>query len=266
MSKIESLESRRLMAGTVTLSNGVLTVMGTDKSDVINVSLVEALKVGSAKSPTLSPTLSYSVSVDGSSQGVFLSSTVKQIDIYGMGGNDKITGPLLTYNPVNVHTGSGTTAKTTHLILAVAPVAPMYVEGGRGNDTIVGGSGNDTLKGELGDDVLIDTYGSNVLEGDAGHNVFNASEEKTLKGLVNNVTSGSATTGYTLISTPDITKLVPVYSGTPDTIIGHDGDDIVRYDSDDVVQGFSDNVTLPIPDGALPSPLLYDRLNDPHGS
>lgn len=87
--------------------------------------------------------------------------------------------------------GSGTivvnsangTAGSTYVInagtVASGLIAPMYVEGGSGNDFIQGGNGSDTLKGGRGDDVLIGGAGKNALYGESGDDVFNALLNRT---------------------------------------------------------------------------------------
>ena len=203
----DTLESRRLMAASATLKDGVLGVVGTNNSDKIQISAAYTLKVGSDKTSTATVS-NYTVTVNGDSLGSFKGSDVTRINVFALGGNDSIIGPKGgtadsfsvawqlagdtasgSFQTSNGHgvirtvTGRATTNSTGTYVInrgtlanftAASPIAPLYVEGGSGNDFIQGGSGNDTLKGGRGDDVLIGGAGKNTLDGGAGDDTFNA--------------------------------------------------------------------------------------------
>jgi Ca2+-binding RTX toxin-like protein len=85
------------------------------------------------------------ISLNGATTGNFGidSSTIEQLTVNGLGGNDTATG------------AAG--------LAAVLPA--LTLNGGDGNDTLTGGDGNDTIDGGAGDDVLTGFKGTDTLIG-----------------------------------------------------------------------------------------------------
>ena len=112
---IESLESRRLLSGGVSLSaSGVLSVLGTRKADKISITVDRRHATN------------LDVSVNGRTT-VVKANKVASIHVDGAAGNDTITED----------------ARIS---------APSTLLGGAGNDTIVAGGGNDVVDGGSGVD------------------------------------------------------------------------------------------------------------------
>src|SRR5262245_13144132 len=130
----EPLESRRLFA--VNLTDGLLTVEGTDGGDVISlVARGSMLTVRVNAERTL-------VNLDA----------VDEVLVNALGGNDRVTLGKLSVNAA-IDAGAG----------------DDRVTGGRGDDVIVGGDGNDRISGSGGDDLLFGAAGSDRLFGDGGN-------------------------------------------------------------------------------------------------
>ncbi len=174
---VEPLESRRLFAATVTLTNHLLTVTGDpraantitvgltpDGASVLATVAYESGRGARAKNHTVSQTFPL---VNGAGS----------VDIIGGRGNDRITVDQ-TYGafplPVQVHAGAGNDT-------VIGGAEPDAFWGQAGNDSLVGGGGNDSLFGMGGRDTLIggdgDDYlsggtGRDSLEGDAGNDTL----------------------------------------------------------------------------------------------
>lgn len=128
---LESLESRRLLSAD--LADGVLTIVGTKKSDVIEVSV-----------PTAGDHIGQlQVDVNGTLNH-FNPAQVTSIRIQGLNGNDEIT-------------------------VASDIVIATWINGGNGNDTINGGGGDDTILGENGKDVVHGGEGDDEIFGGNGN-------------------------------------------------------------------------------------------------
>src|SRR5688572_10908755 len=127
---IETLETRRLLAFTV--SNGTLTVTGSDNPDQIFIkkdgtSLVIAQNGVNSTTPA---------------------SGVQRIVVNALGANDKITLAVGATNGVAL---------------------PSTLNGGGGSDQLLGGDGNDVLNGGDGNDLLNGgPNGKDVFNGGAG--------------------------------------------------------------------------------------------------
>lgn len=128
---IECLESRRVLSAD--LADGVLTIVGTKKSDVIEVSVpTSGDHVGQLQ-----------VDVNGILSH-FNPAEVSSLLIQGLSGNDQIT-------------------------VASDIVVAAWISGGNGNDTINGGGGADTLLGENGKDVIHGGEGDDEIFGGNGN-------------------------------------------------------------------------------------------------
>jgi len=95
----------------------------------------------------------------------FISSDVKRIVIFGLGGNDSITINPIMIQPSTVFGGSGNDT-------IVTSNGDSLVDGGDGNDTIVTGRGNDQVSGGNGNDVIVGGSGNDALCGDGGNDVI----------------------------------------------------------------------------------------------
>ncbi|HZL34887.1 MAG TPA: hypothetical protein VFC78_06225 [Tepidisphaeraceae bacterium] len=146
-------------------ADGILRVNGTAGNDVIRVTR----SVGNVI-----------VNINNAGYGAFSAASIKQIDVYGLDGNDWI----------NVDAGN----------------IPAMLDGGAGNDTLWGGGGPNTLMGGAGDDILTPHQGvSNVIIGGGGTDAVNYSHYTRgvtvrLDGLNDSGLSGEADTISTDIS------------------------------------------------------------------
>ena len=246
---LESLENRRLFAASATmLDNGTLAVMGTNDSEKIVITAVQQLQVSpSGNGQKLTATVkSYSVTDNGTSLGTFDAGAVKRINVFALGGNDRVIGPVaadtaLTYTSASAadgaytvitktgpHGGTSTTVagsddstSTDHSFVGVgttATNAPMYVEGGSGRDGLYGSTGNDTLLGGSGDDVLVGGAGRNTLNGGAGNDTINAQ-----------LVPVAGSTGKRVVS-----ELV---LGSINTVVGGSGQDLAELGRSDTASG-----------------------------
>lgn len=120
------------------LSNGVLTVRGTNAANNIKLNLSGDNLVAV---------------VDGKKKS-FAASSVKKIKVFGLDGNDVIT------------IGSG--VKATRLD---GGGGNDTLNGGSANDTLLGGAGNDLLKGNAGNDHLDGGTGADKIYGGSGRDL-----------------------------------------------------------------------------------------------
>ncbi|CAN5515985.1 hypothetical protein BH09PLA1_BH09PLA1_12930 [soil metagenome] len=128
----EMLELRRLLSATLDSTTGLLTVIGTDNPDQIQLSLV-----------------ANSIDVlEGGQHSLFASAAVRSILIQALGGDDSAR-------------------IATDFIRQ-----PATIVGGEGNDTLRGGGGSDSLSGGDGDDVLDGGRRGDVLSGGAGRDTL----------------------------------------------------------------------------------------------
>ena len=143
---LEQLEDRTLLAGSIFLSGGVLTIRGTSWSDRV----------------TVNPSGSQ-VRVSGMRQvQVFDASQVQSILFKGIGGNDRFTNN--TNISCNVYGGPGND----------------IFQGGSNDDYLNGGAGNDKLYGNDGNDTLIGGPGRNYLDGGNGQDTFSSGSRDTV--------------------------------------------------------------------------------------
>ncbi len=172
----EGLEARRVLAAGVWLSEGVLHVEGSHKSDKIFVSVAgeqgDKLFVQFNKSShlfNLAEVSELQINAGNGNDKVYLASNVELLAIvYGGKGNDWLKG------------GGGRNEffgeqGNDHL---VGGAGDDVLVGGAGNDKLwglggqdqlEGGAGNDHLDGGEGDDLLIGDGGHDKVKGGAGH-------------------------------------------------------------------------------------------------
>jgi Ca2+-binding RTX toxin-like protein len=140
----ETLESRQLLA--IDLNAGVLTVIGTGKSD--RISLV--LKGDQVH-----------VALNKQSESFALAS-ISQITLTSHGGNDRITVDAGIALAATISGGSGNDK-------IVAGGGNDIISGGKGNDRCDGGAGDDALFGESGNDRLVGGIGNDTLDAASGN-------------------------------------------------------------------------------------------------
>jgi Ca2+-binding RTX toxin-like protein len=148
----ETLESRRLLSAL--LANGVLTIVGTDRADRIEV--MRRDDQGQIR-----------VELNGT-RTRFPLGDVTRVQVSGRGGHDLIEfsgrdGGV--YFPANVSGGKGNDTIRTGL-------ADDTVSGGNGHDRIEGDAGDDLISGGNGDDVIEGGDGNDTLRGDAGNDIL----------------------------------------------------------------------------------------------
>jgi Ca2+-binding RTX toxin-like protein len=147
----EGLESRRVLAAGVVLSEGVLTVEGTRHNDWVFVSTVTD-ELGTHVSVQLNKT----------THQFNLGGVTSHLEINTLGGNDRVfIGDDVSLLAI-VFGGSG-----NDWLKGGGGRNEMF--GGRGNDHILGGAGDDVLVGEHGNDKLFGLGGQDQLEGNDGN-------------------------------------------------------------------------------------------------
>src|SRR5262245_19697340 len=149
---LELLEARDVPAATLT--NGVLTVQGTDMGDQITIDHVVGPGPGDIR-----------VTENGQATD-FPAGLVRRVRVFGNGGNDYISHNVGGINAV-LHGGDG--ADDIH-----GDAGRDYLNGGAGNDTLHGWGGNDTLVGGLHHDNLYGGDGFDQLYGGAGNDWLDA--------------------------------------------------------------------------------------------
>lgn len=130
------------------LSNGVLSVNGSDAADNLFISEVngmiqvrEVVKELTLLSVPKAQVLSISVRGNGGNDWVKIDEAITiRASLYGDSGNDELHGGA----------------------------AADYLYGGTGNDKLVGHGGGDVMNGEAGDDLMIGGDGNDNMKGGAG--------------------------------------------------------------------------------------------------
>ena len=185
----ESLESRRLLAASAVLADGVLTVTGTEGRDVIEAYQIQKELLyrifdssqggGGAVADGTSDYVR--VGVNGEFLGDFDYALVKRLKVNALGGSDTVALDKLTPGTLHADTQFERTTLLGGLIL------PSTIEGSAGNDTLYGGGGADVLIGGSGDDVLIGGKGFDMVSGGAGRDKLYGNEgNDTLEGGAGN--------------------------------------------------------------------------------
>jgi Ca2+-binding RTX toxin-like protein len=146
---LESLESRRLF--TVTLTDGVLTVTGTENADQLVVGRNETMIVVN----------------DNGTASQWNPADVNSIAINGLGGDDQIGVRPGLVKPISIDAGAGNDA--VH-----GGTGRERILGGEGNDLLDGGGGGDLLNGGAGDDVIVGGAGEDQMTGGAGNDRFDS--------------------------------------------------------------------------------------------
>ncbi|MDB5318520.1 MAG: Hemolysin-type calcium-binding region [Phycisphaerales bacterium] len=169
----ESLEPRQLLTAAATLADGILTVEGTRRDDVLLVTLY----TGKGARPT------FSVTNNGDEFAIFRTKGISRIKMLGGTGSDVLevhgqatsiridpaTPDLLQLQsgvyfplPLTLFGGAGNDTLT-------GGVANDRIEGGSGRDLLTGGDGDDQIFGQNDNDTLIGSDGNDTLDGGNGH-------------------------------------------------------------------------------------------------
>ncbi len=139
----EILEGRDCPA-SANLTNGILTVTGTDAADTITVTESNGV-------------------IQAAGQG-FVAGAVSTIVISGLGGNDTIRDD--TTKRSVIYGGSG----------------DDWIYAGRGNDVVYGGHGDDLIFGGPGDDRLLGGEGNDSITDNGGNNVIRQGSPNPARG------------------------------------------------------------------------------------
>jgi Ca2+-binding RTX toxin-like protein len=161
MQLIESLEPRRLL--TATLGDGLLSILGTNANDQINVSRSKTGKLTVTEKTILVAGNQTIITRLGSES--FDLSAVGWVVIRTGPGNDSVTltgGKATPYALSTVIEGGAGDDSLT------GGAGADRLVGGDGNDRLSGGAGNDTILGEAGNDRLYGNDGNDQLFGAAG--------------------------------------------------------------------------------------------------
>lgn len=125
--QIESLESRKLLTASFSRTTGIVTVLGTDKPDIVafanNGATFSVVETTSGVTRTTN----------------FDTARVRQIVIKLLKGSD-----TLTMGKVAI---------------------PALIQGGPGGDRLSAGRGNDTIFGNGGDDYIFGSFGRDLIDG-----------------------------------------------------------------------------------------------------
>jgi hypothetical protein len=240
-SSVERLESRVLMAVSVTLSERgrlfINALEGDVAGDVVEVSLVpgrrRAVQVfvnGEIRDPTPRP---------GSPTTVRRSRIRRIVADMGPGDDRVFIGRRESEPPVfrtklfvrcRLSGGDGND----------------YLEAGRSDDLLVGGAGNDTLVGGRGDDVLFGGSGNDTLLGETGRdNLFGQDGDDLLDGDGNEDALYGMAGADNLIGGDD-DDFVNAAPGPGDT---HDRNDkLGRGETEDVTEYVDKLIELGVPD------------------
>ena len=227
----EGLESRRMLAAGVVLSEGVLTIEGTNKNDKIWVGLAgelgERLSVQFNKTTHLFDLDSVSelrINAGAGNDRVAIADNVTLLAIvFGGRGNDWLKG------------GGGRNEffgdqGNDHLI---GGAGDDVLVGGAGNDKLFGLGGQDQLEGGAGADALNGGEGDDLLIGDGGHDKIHGGAGRTKSGAapaMTRSTAATATTSFTeskAKTTSTAAGATTICSATQghDHIYGGEGDD-----------------------------------------
>jgi Ca2+-binding RTX toxin-like protein len=227
---VDLLEDRQLLAASLTASfvEGILRVEGTEAADTINVRQffvagdTQAVPGDAIAPPPPSvPHLSVDgtpILIKGTAVGSVPVALVKRIEVFGLGGNDRVVlGAKDSKFDPDLTVGG-------------------HLEGGAGDDTLLGSAGHDTLVGQEGCDSLHGHSGNDTLSGGDGDDTLDGSfgNDSLTGGAGNDTMSGS---------------------DGDDVMLGNDGNDLMFGQGGfDVLAGGDDNDTL---DGGAQDDSLY---------
>ena len=143
---IDTLESRKLLAAT--LADGVLTVEGTARNDVIHVSLSS-----DGETITVRESSGGRFRRGEPTETEFAAADVESIVVNAGAGNDTITLSGKRRTPLEI---------------------PATLNGGEGDDNLFGAAGADSISGDAGDDLIAGGPGADSLFGGDGDDLIKA--------------------------------------------------------------------------------------------
>lgn len=201
----ETLESRRLLAVTATVTGGTLTVTGTNQGEVIKI-----LESGK----------NMEVRVGDRQLKKFTASSITKIVVNAGKGNDSVLLDFTTLStPATISGGLGNdTIRTSGGADSIngnggndniySSAGNDTVNGNDGYDTISGGAGNDYLIGESGNDSMIGGSGADTLRGGAGHDVLSGGKGIDLaltegKDVLDGIETSEAANSFVPVELPD---------------------------------------------------------------
>ena len=157
-------------------------------------------------------------------------SQTSAIYIYGMGGNDTLTGSAF-----GDYFDGGDGADT--------------LTGGDGNDVLLGNAGSDILRGQGGDDYLVELGGDSVIDGGAGFDSLfiwsDTGQTLDLSAASIEWVQGSVLGADTLDATANTVNTFLYGWGGADVLTGSSGDDYIAGGlGDDTLSGGAGNDTL----------------------
>jgi hypothetical protein len=183
------------------LINGTLRIIGTDGPDSVQVSrLGRQIRISTSFLTEMAR---------------FDLRSVREIEVYLFGGDDRATISTTISLPVSLHGGDGNDV----------------LFGGSGNDALIGGAGNDRLSGGRGRDQLDGGFGNDTLLGGSGNDLL-------LGGAGNDELVGG--TGNDTLAGHDGTDQLFGDSGR-DLLVGGRGSDYLRGGAHDdlLISGFT---------------------------
>jgi Ca2+-binding RTX toxin-like protein len=212
---VEALESRRMLAHVaghqpqggnphvgdpIAVVGGVLTILGTAKSDRIAVTSDGVNVTATLNKQTATFLLAdfTSISIDGARGNdriTIAPSITASATITGGAGNDRIQGgggnDIITGDAGNdwVRGGGGDDqlnggAGNDHVFgesgadVLLAGAGNDEVDGGDGDDNLSGEAGHDRIRGGLGDDLLFGGAGKDLLYGNDGNDFLDGGDDK----------------------------------------------------------------------------------------
>lgn len=160
---VEGLEQRQLLSVTLDQDTGILSITGTDESDVIVVR-------PAANRDNIR------VQVNGE-KAFFAKADVKGITVDAGAGNDYVSifqvgGRIEIPATISGGAGDDTLAGGDADDVIIGGAGHDQLHGGRGNDLLRGGDGNDTIIGGAGDDTVIGGLGiDHIVTGNGNDDV-----------------------------------------------------------------------------------------------
>jgi Ca2+-binding RTX toxin-like protein len=175
---VEPLEQRRHLAASAELLDGVLTIVGTHKADVIDLTVDSAFRQqvtvrlnGDVSRFTLTDVDGISIQAGQGNDVVHIDNGKVHLDqpttIFGSGGNDTIRGGKgkdRIYGGAGADVLKGGDARD----IIYGEGGNDLIDGEQGNDALDGGTANDTITGGLGIDRLFGGNGKDVLHSKDG--------------------------------------------------------------------------------------------------
>jgi Ca2+-binding RTX toxin-like protein len=177
--QLERLELRDQMAAEVTLSNGTLTVTGTDQDDIIAIVSSSSRQSTGLYLSTIQATVRSAETGAILAQRSVLQGSVNQIRVHCLYGDDvaenNTSKPSFMYGGHGsdmLYGGSSYDALYSSLGFGGADEAwgstMNHLYGRGGDDTLIGADGYDELRGGPGADYLYGFKGNDDLVGDTG--------------------------------------------------------------------------------------------------